>query len=141
MRFIHQDANTIYSAIRRGANISKDGPMLGYRCKEQPGEPFVWLSYNEVIKRASRIGRAMRAIGIPSGQEQFIGIFAKNRPEWILVEQATYCFKNVIGMQIIFTNNFPYLNFSSTLRNIGTGCLGIHHQSSRNQVGGKYYSF
>ena len=104
MRFCHQDAATVYQAIRRGARVSKDGPMLGYRCKKPPGEPYFWLSYNEVITRASRVGRAMRALNIPAGQESFIGVYAKNRAEWILVEQATYCFRNVIGKKI--SNNF-----------------------------------
>lgn len=96
MRSIYSDATTLYQSIRRGARISKDGPMLGYRCKKQPGEPYVWMSYKEVISRAGKIARAMRALNVPVGQEAFIGIFAKNRPEWILVEQATYCFRNVI---------------------------------------------
>jgi hypothetical protein len=97
MRFIHHDAATLYQAIRRGERMSKDGPMLGYRCKKLANEPYLWLHYNEVINRASCIGRAMRAVGIPVGQEGFVGIFAKNRPEWVLVEQATYSFKNIIG--------------------------------------------
>src|SRR4051794_24065697 len=113
MRFIHQDATTLYQAIRRGARMSKDGPMLGYRCKKQSGEPYNWIHYNEVIKRAARLGRAMRAIGIPAGQEAFVGVFSKNRPEWILVEQATYCFKNVIGNANSL--NLLYLSLSYTL--------------------------
>ncbi|KAL7079797.1 hypothetical protein ACQ4LE_001432 [Meloidogyne hapla] len=95
MRFIYQDATTLYQAIRRGSTVSKNGPMLGYRSKTRDDEPYVWLSYDDVISRASRVGRAIRTLDIPIGQESFIGIFAKNRPEWVIVEQAAYCFSNV----------------------------------------------
>lgn len=38
----------------------------------------------------------MRKLGLPAGQETFIGVFSKNRPEWIIIEQATYAFNNVL---------------------------------------------
>ena len=116
MRFIYQDATTLYQAIRRGSTVSKNGPMLGYRSKTQDSEPYVWLSYDDVISRASRVGRAIRTLDIPIGQESFIGIFAKNRPEWVIVEQAAYCFSNVTG-NLSKICVFELQAFSSTLRN------------------------
>jgi long-chain acyl-CoA synthetase len=140
MRSIYSDATTLYQSIRRGARISKDGPMLGYRCKKQPGEPYVWMSYKEVISRAGKIARAMRALNVPVGQEAFIGIFAKNRPEWILVEQATYCFRNVIGMQFFFIGEQQFnrkILFSTTLRDFGCRRVRVHHQPDFDRIGGE----
>ncbi|KAI6234638.1 AMP-dependent synthetase ligase domain containing protein [Aphelenchoides fujianensis] len=75
---------------------SNNGPMLGHRVKQADGsEPFVWLSYNEVLDRSVDVAFAFRALGIPSGQSS-IGIYSKNRPEWIIVEHASYAFSNVI---------------------------------------------
>lgn len=94
---MHPDAPTLYEAFRRGARVSKNGPMLGYRKKQPDGKmPYVWLSYNEVIDRSVHIAHAFRELGLPAGQKTFIGIYAKNRPEWIMVECAAYNFNNVL---------------------------------------------
>ncbi|CAD5227713.1 unnamed protein product [Bursaphelenchus xylophilus] len=96
-KVLHQDATTIYEAARRGARISKNGPMLGYRQKQPDGsEPYVWLHYDEVLKRADDVSIALREFGIEAGQGSFIGIYSKNRPEWVIVEQAAYNFNNVL---------------------------------------------
>lgn len=97
MRCMHTEALTLYDAVRRGARVSNNGPMLGYRKKQQDGsEPYVWLNYSEVIDRSVTIGHAFRALGLEVGQKTFVGVYAKNRPEWIMVEHATYTFNNVL---------------------------------------------
>jgi long-chain acyl-CoA synthetase len=35
-------------------------------------------------------------LGLPVGQETCIGVYAKNRPEWVIVEHATYTFNNIL---------------------------------------------
>ncbi|KAH7714877.1 long-chain-fatty-acid--CoA ligase 6-like isoform 5 [Aphelenchoides avenae] len=97
MRTLHSDATTLYEAVRRGARISKNGPMLGQRKKQADGsEPYVWLNYNDVIERSVAVAHALRALEQPAGQETFVGVYAKNRPEWIIVEHATYTFNNIL---------------------------------------------
>jgi long-chain acyl-CoA synthetase len=97
MNSLHPDALTLYECVRRGARVSNNGPMLGKRIKQADGsEPYVWLHYNEIIDRSVNLAHAMRHIGIPSGQSSFVGIYAKNRPEWIIVEHATYTFSNIL---------------------------------------------
>ena len=49
-----------------------------------------------MIKRSEDIGRGFRAIGFPSGQETYIGVYSQNRPEWLIVEHAIYAFNNVV---------------------------------------------
>lgn len=50
MRYRHSDATTLYEAVKRGARVSKNGPMLGHRVKQMDGtEPYVWIHYNEVL--------------------------------------------------------------------------------------------
>jgi len=96
VRTQYDDATTLYEAIRRGARESKNGPMLGARNKNLPGEPYEWISYNEVISRSVDVAHAFQKLGLPAGQKTFIGIYAKNRPEWIIVEHATYIFNNIL---------------------------------------------
>ncbi|CAD5220434.1 unnamed protein product [Bursaphelenchus okinawaensis] len=96
-KVLHSDVTTIYEASRRGAKVSKNGRMLGYRKKQVDGsEPYVWLHYDEVLKRADDVSLALRQYELPAGQETFVGIYSKNRPEWVIVEQATYNFNNVL---------------------------------------------
>ncbi|KAI1714218.1 AMP-binding enzyme domain-containing protein [Ditylenchus destructor] len=97
MRCRYADATTLFEAVRRGARVSKNGPMLGYRVKQEDGsEPYVWMHYNEVIDRSVNMGRALRQLGQSAGQGTFIGVYSRNRPEWIITEHATYAFNNVL---------------------------------------------
>jgi long-chain acyl-CoA synthetase len=96
VRTLHNEVTTLYEAVRRGARQSKNGPMLGARDKSQVDEPYVWTHYNEVIEQSIDVAHAFQHFGLEAGQETFIGIYAKNRPEWLVVEHATYTFNNVL---------------------------------------------
>uniref|UniRef100_F1KYL1 Long-chain-fatty-acid--CoA ligase n=1 Tax=Ascaris suum TaxID=6253 RepID=F1KYL1_ASCSU len=89
--YLFEDARTLYQGVRRGLRESNNGPMLGYRKKKPNGSaPYVWLSYQEVIDRSVHLSYGISAIGIKPGQQTFIGIYSKNRPEWVISELATY---------------------------------------------------
>uniref|UniRef100_A0A914DBU0 long-chain-fatty-acid--CoA ligase n=1 Tax=Acrobeloides nanus TaxID=290746 RepID=A0A914DBU0_9BILA len=53
---------------------------------------FEWAT----IDRSVQIAHAFRTLGLEAGQNTFIGIYAKNRSNWIMVEHATYTFNNVL---------------------------------------------
>jgi len=92
----HPDVKTLYDTVRRGARTSNNGEMLGVRNKNLTGEPYSWIRYNEVIDRSVDVAHAFRKLGLPAGQHTCIGIYAKNCPEWIIVEHATYTFNNIL---------------------------------------------
>ncbi|KAJ1367631.1 hypothetical protein KIN20_028580 [Parelaphostrongylus tenuis] len=95
--YVYDDVRTLYEGIRRGARVSNNGPMLGHRVKCADGsEPYQWLTYNEIMERSNYVSMAFRELGIPVGNEVNIGIYSKNRPEWIITEFAAYNFSNVI---------------------------------------------
>jgi len=97
MRKTHySDVKTLYDTIRRGAQTSNNGEMLGARNKKFTGKPYSWIHYNEVIDRSVNIAHAFRKFGLPIGQHTCIGIYSKNCPEWIIVEHATYTFNNIL---------------------------------------------
>jgi long-chain acyl-CoA synthetase len=96
VRTLHNEVTTLYEAVRRGARQSKNGAMLGARNKNVAGEPYEWIRYNEVLDRSVDVAHAFQKLGLPTGQDTCIGIYAKNRPEWIIVEHATYTFNNVL---------------------------------------------
>ncbi|XP_029029454.1 long-chain-fatty-acid--CoA ligase 6 isoform X1 [Betta splendens] len=89
----HDDARTMYEVFQRGLRISGDGPCLGSRL---PNQPYKWMSYKEVTARAEHVGSGLLHQGCQPNANQFIGVFAQNRPEWIISELACYTYSMVV---------------------------------------------
>ncbi|XP_065408573.1 long-chain-fatty-acid--CoA ligase 5 isoform X2 [Chrysemys picta bellii] len=82
----------MYEAFQRGLHVSENGPCLGYR---KPKQPYQWLTYKQVSDRAEYLGSGLLFKGCKPSPDQFIGIFAQNRPEWIISEYACYTYSMV----------------------------------------------
>ncbi|XP_032861865.1 long-chain-fatty-acid--CoA ligase 6 isoform X7 [Tyto alba] len=89
----YDDARTMYEVFRRGFSISENSPCLGFR---KPKQPYQWLSYKEVAERAEALGSGLLQQGCKPSTKQFIGVFAQNRPEWIISELACYTYSMVV---------------------------------------------
>uniref|UniRef100_A0A9L0JSZ9 Long-chain-fatty-acid--CoA ligase n=1 Tax=Equus asinus TaxID=9793 RepID=A0A9L0JSZ9_EQUAS len=89
----YDDARTMYEVFRRGLSISGNGPCLGFR---KPNQPYQWLSYQEVADRAEFLGSGLLQHNCKACTDQFIGVFAQNRPEWIIAELACYTYSMVV---------------------------------------------
>uniref|UniRef100_A0A8D0GDZ5 long-chain-fatty-acid--CoA ligase n=1 Tax=Sphenodon punctatus TaxID=8508 RepID=A0A8D0GDZ5_SPHPU len=72
--------------------FTENGPCLGYR---KPKQPYQWLTYQQVLDRAEYLGSGLLHKGCKPSPDQFIGIFAQNRPEWIISEFACYTYSMV----------------------------------------------
>ncbi|XP_008197074.1 long-chain-fatty-acid--CoA ligase 5 isoform X5 [Tribolium castaneum] len=92
--YMFPDAKTLYETFRRGAKESNNGPCLGWR--ESYVKPYQWLNYNEALLRAKNFGAGMVAQGLTPGTNTIIGIYSQNCPEWIITEQAAYCYSMVL---------------------------------------------
>ncbi|KAJ0016135.1 hypothetical protein NQD34_014425 [Periophthalmus magnuspinnatus] len=92
LSFHYDDAKTLYEVFKRGLRVSGNGPCLGYR---KPGRPYQWLKYKQVADRAEHLGSGLIHKGLKPGSNTFIGIFAQNRPEWIISELACYTYSMV----------------------------------------------
>ncbi|KAI4872799.1 hypothetical protein NFI96_016121, partial [Prochilodus magdalenae] len=92
MSYLYDDAKTLYEVFQRGLRVSGNGPCLGYR---KPGKPYQWLKYKQVSERAEYLGSWLLHKGLKPSPESFIGIFAQNRPEWIISELACYTYSMV----------------------------------------------
>ncbi|KAM8837260.1 long-chain-fatty-acid--CoA ligase 5 [Spinachia spinachia] len=90
--YCHDDATTIYEVFQRGLRVSGNGPCLGYR---KPGMPYQWLHYKQVSDRAEHLGSGLLQKGLKPNSDSFVGIFAQNRPEWIIGELACYTYSMV----------------------------------------------
>ncbi|XP_067280131.1 long-chain-fatty-acid--CoA ligase 6 isoform X2 [Pseudorasbora parva] len=93
LAYYHEDAKTMYEVFQRGFHITGDGPFLGSRL---PNQPYKWLSYKEVFRRAEDLGSGLLSQGCQPNTAQFIGVFAQNRPEWIISELACYTYSMVV---------------------------------------------
>ncbi|XP_072312401.1 long-chain-fatty-acid--CoA ligase 5 [Eucyclogobius newberryi] len=93
LSFYDDDGKTFYEVFQRGLRVSGNGPCLGYR---KPGRPYQWLKYKEVSDRAEHLGSGLLHKGLKPGSNTFIGIFAQNRPEWIIGELSCYTYSMVV---------------------------------------------
>ncbi|KAI3365505.1 hypothetical protein L3Q82_010582, partial [Scortum barcoo] len=91
--YYYADAKTIYEVFQRGLKVSGNGPCLGYR---KPGRPYQWLRYKQVSDRAEHLGSGLLQKGLKPNTDTFIGVFAQNRPEWIIGELACYTYSMVV---------------------------------------------
>uniref|UniRef100_A0A3B5M341 long-chain-fatty-acid--CoA ligase n=1 Tax=Xiphophorus couchianus TaxID=32473 RepID=A0A3B5M341_9TELE len=89
---VYEDARTMYESFIRGARVSNNGPCLGFR---KPKQPYEWMSYKEVMKRAENLGSAFLHKGHSKTTNPHIGIFSQNRPEWTISELACYTYSLV----------------------------------------------
>ncbi|XP_015245082.1 PREDICTED: long-chain-fatty-acid--CoA ligase 1-like [Cyprinodon variegatus] len=89
---LYEDARTMYESVLRGARVSNNGPCLGFR---KPKQPYEWMSYKEVMKRAENLGSAFLHKGHSKTTDPNIGIFSQNRAEWTISELACYTYSLV----------------------------------------------
>ncbi|KAM6306606.1 long-chain-fatty-acid--CoA ligase 5 [Aegotheles albertisi] len=92
LSYYFEDAKTLYEVFQRGLHASGNGNCLGYR---KPNQPYQWLTYKQVLDRAQYLGSGLLQKGCKASPNQFIGIFAQNRPEWIISEYACYTYSMV----------------------------------------------
>ncbi|XP_035883183.1 long-chain-fatty-acid--CoA ligase 5 isoform X2 [Phyllostomus discolor] len=92
LSYYFSDAKTLYEVFKRGLAVSDNGPCLGYR---KPNQPYRWLSYKQVSDRAEYLGSCLLHKEYKPSQDSFVGIFAQNRPEWIISELACYTYSMV----------------------------------------------
>ncbi|XP_066210822.1 long-chain-fatty-acid--CoA ligase 5 isoform X2 [Saccopteryx leptura] len=92
LSYFFSDAKTMYEVFKRGLAASDNGPCLGYR---KPNQPYRWLSYKQVSDRAEYLGSCLLHRGYKPSPDHFVGIFAQNRPEWIISELACYTYSMV----------------------------------------------
>nr|XP_009940520.1 PREDICTED: long-chain-fatty-acid--CoA ligase 5 isoform X2 [Opisthocomus hoazin] len=92
LSYYFEDGKTLYEVFQRGLHASGNGNCLGYR---KPNQPYQWLTYQQVLDRAQFLGSGLLQKGCKPSPNQFIGIFAQNRPEWIISEYGCYTYSMV----------------------------------------------
>lgn len=78
-------ALTLYQVLEHSVAKYSHLPFLGKR--EENG--YLWKNYQDAFFYAKKIGWGLRKIGVSS--MEMMGIFAKNREEWVLMDLACIC--------------------------------------------------
>lgn len=91
------DVRTLYGAFQHGLRTSPRGPCMGTRVLDADGTAgaFAWLSYEEAQALVDAAGSGMLDLGLAPRDAQghrLVGLFSKNRYEWVVVEQACHAF-------------------------------------------------
>ncbi|XP_003380550.1 lonCoA ligase 5 [Trichinella spiralis] len=101
LEYLSDDCRTMYDVLRQGAKASNNGPCLGYR-KKMPdnSRPYVWMNFNDVIRRCNNFAQGLLSLGLKPGGESFVGLYSINRPEvcetWTIAEHACYAYSMVV---------------------------------------------
>jgi len=80
-----------YTKTLCAAFPNPDGNLLGWR---QGEGLYQWLSYRQVQERFLALGAGLVQIGFKP--KDFMGIFSRNRPEWVIAEQAANAYSMVV---------------------------------------------
>ena len=81
---------TLYDNFQQGLRLSRDKPCLGQR---SPSGEYQFQTYAQVAERFTHFGsglvKLMSSVGRASESTgAHVGIYAINRPEWVICEQA-----------------------------------------------------
>uniref|UniRef100_A0A8D2P2Q4 Arachidonate--CoA ligase n=1 Tax=Zosterops lateralis melanops TaxID=1220523 RepID=A0A8D2P2Q4_ZOSLA len=79
LSYYFEDAKTLYEVFQRGVNISGNGG----------------ITILQVSDRTKYLGSGLLQKGCQPSSNQYIGIFAQNRPEWVISEYACYTYSMV----------------------------------------------
>ncbi|GAB5566677.1 long-chain-fatty-acid--CoA ligase 6 isoform X1 [Prionailurus iriomotensis] len=99
----YDDARTMYEVFRRGLSISGllqlQQQMQGMDPVLASGSPSNLISgcpTRRVADRAEYLGSGLLQHNCKACTDQFVGVFAQNRPEWIIAELACYTYSMVV---------------------------------------------
>ena len=88
---------TLWEGWKRGVRISKRRPCMGFK---RPGNPFMWLCYDECHTRVLRFGSGLVRL-LEKNDERYVGVCMRNRMEWSICEHACS------GYNIVLVPIFP----------------------------------
>lgn len=102
-KYIYDDGKTLYELFQRGIKMSGNKPCMGYRPISADGGAgdFQWMTYTQCWDMIQQVGAALHNMDLaPLSQDddpmRMVGLFTKNRYEWVIVEQACNAYGGVV---------------------------------------------
>ncbi|KAI4872017.1 hypothetical protein NFI96_018459 [Prochilodus magdalenae] len=95
--FYYDDTKTVYEMFQRGMRTAGRGWTVPWLQETGRAVPVDLVHRAEqVAERAQVLGSGLLAKGCKPNPKQFVGIFAQNRPEWVIAELACYTFSMAV---------------------------------------------
>ena len=90
---IKSGAKTLYDSFTHSAELYATCMCLGSRQIHHDGKlgEYIWKVYSEVQEYSRKVGLGLHRLGLTALDEEghsFIGIYAKNREEWLIADLA-----------------------------------------------------
>uniref|UniRef100_A0A8C9TR51 Arachidonate--CoA ligase n=1 Tax=Scleropages formosus TaxID=113540 RepID=A0A8C9TR51_SCLFO len=93
--FYYEDTRTAYDMFQRGLRVAGGCGQCGWGSNADT--PILHcLLLSQVSEQAQVLGSGLLAKGCEPSPHQFIGIYAQNRPEWVIAELACYTFSMAV---------------------------------------------
>jgi long-chain acyl-CoA synthetase len=86
MVYYWEDVRTLYDLFKKRQSLTPNNRYLGW--KASSGTPYQWITYNQANELIQQLGSAFLSFGMKPATEEYVGIFGKNRVEWVLTQQA-----------------------------------------------------
>ncbi|CAI2191239.1 3162_t:CDS:10, partial [Funneliformis geosporum] len=105
-----KEVTTLYDNFQYALKASKDRNCIGHRpYNKQTGQygPYQWQTYKQVAERIVNFGSGIlhlneNVLKNPKFEQWTVGIYAINRPEWFITDQAN-CAYNLITVALYDT--------------------------------------
>ena len=115
---IPSGARTLYENFKHSARVFSERPFLGTRILNPDGSfgDYSWVTYDEVNRRAERIGWGLSKLGLSEPNEDghaFLGLYSKNRTDWVITDLACV-FQTITSIPIYDTLQSDALDYIVT---------------------------
>lgn len=93
---LYNGAQTLYESFKSTVNRFASTPFLGTRETHPDGTlgEFHWKTFAEISDFAAHVGYGLASLGLTHKNDEglsFIGLYSKNREEWIISDIACFC--------------------------------------------------
>lgn len=78
-------STTLYEILKHSESSYADRPYLGVRTSTE----YLWKTYAEIVRISHKLGLVLRTLSME--RQDLLGIYAKNRYEWIVTDLACVC--------------------------------------------------
>lgn len=92
---INEETPTVVHAFRNTAKRIPNANFLGKRDEKLEDRPYKWMTFRECDEYVKNLARGIKSLNMmpdihAEGQKwNFMGIYGKNRPEWVLTDLAS----------------------------------------------------
>jgi long-chain acyl-CoA synthetase len=91
---LNDRVTTVVDAFHESCKMRPHKDFLGWRDKTKEGQPYVWKTWQESRDYVDNLARGIQALDMMEDIQsegktwRFMGIYGKNRAEWVLTDLA-----------------------------------------------------